>query len=102
MTTAESNPSATARWAIAPTSPRRCNRLTPAKRTSQTGLWARRAPCALTTAAGDKKRNASGDVIGTTRVQNACEKYRKLTGRIVAGVPPNAAACKYFSRKKED
>ena len=62
------------------------------------------ATCSMCTHYGcwRQKRNASGDVIGTTRVQNACEKYRQLTGRIVAGVPPNAAACKYFSRKKED
>jgi hypothetical protein len=35
-------------------------------------------------------------------VNGACEKFRELTGKLGPAIPSNAAACKYFSRKKED
>jgi hypothetical protein len=47
-------------------------------------------------------RNASGEVVNTSRVQGACAKYKELTGKIGPAVPANASACKYFLRKKEE
>jgi hypothetical protein len=58
------------------------------------------ATCAMCVHYGcwKQKRNASGEVVGTSRVQAACAKFKELTGRIGPAVPPEAAACRYFSR----
>ena len=45
-------------------------------------------------------KNASGEVIGTKRVRDACDKYRQLMGKLGPAVPSNAAACKYFERRE--
>jgi hypothetical protein len=62
------------------------------------------ATCAMCVHYGCWKqiRNASGEVVQTSRVQEACAKYKELTGKIGPAVPANASACKYFSRKKEE
>jgi hypothetical protein len=48
-----------------------------------------------------QQKNAAGDVVNTSRVSGACAKYKELAGKIGPAVPPEAAGCRYFSRKKE-
>jgi hypothetical protein len=45
-------------------------------------------------------KSASDEIVSTTRVNGACDKYRQLMGKLGPAVPSNASACKYFERKE--
>jgi hypothetical protein len=45
-----------------------------------------------------RKYNAAGEIVDTSRVKGACEKFRQLTGKLGPAFPSNARACQYFSR----
>jgi hypothetical protein len=44
-------------------------------------------------------RNASGDLVRTTKSQG-CEKFYKLAGRHGPAIPPGTDACRYFERRE--
>jgi hypothetical protein len=46
------------------------------------------------------RRCTSGDAVKTQHVR-ACAKYRELTGKHSAALPPNTSSCRHFERREE-
>jgi hypothetical protein len=44
-------------------------------------------------------RNASGDLVRTTKSQG-CEKFYELTGKHGPAIPPGTEACRHFERRE--